>query len=345
MNPMANLLRRVRLVAGALAIAFMLIPAAPTNAQLVNPTAESVKEQLLLDETKRVAGECSIPDEKACMLEQLRGRDLRYVHDVVLRLAGGAAILGMLALVAAFYFIRGPVRMEPGRSGRVMVRFSAFERFVHWMATVCFIILTLSGLNVTFGKALVLPLVGAEGFSTLALWGKYAHNYLSFPFTLSVVLIFLMWFRWNLPSRIDIQWIKEGGGFGEKHPPADLFNAGQKSIYWVVVLGGAFVAVTGYVLMFPFYGTGIVAMQIALAVHGLVALLYIAAMVFHIYMGSVGEEGAFEGMWDGVVDENWSKQHHSIWYDREVAKGNIPKPPEAGKTHPEAAVGKVHPAE
>jgi formate dehydrogenase subunit gamma len=215
-----------------------------------------------------------------------------------------------------------------------MVRFSTFERFVHWSATVSFIILALTGLNITFGKELILPLVGPDAFAKMSQLGKYAHNYLSFPFTISIVLMFLMWIAWNLPSRVDIQWMMEGGGFGKKHPPADLFNAGQKSIFWVVVLGGALVAATGYLLMLPFYGTGIVAMQIAQMAHAAIALLYIAAMLFHIYMGTVGEEGAFEGMWDGVVDENWAKQHHSIWYEREVAKGNVAVPTVDSKVQP-----------
>ena len=67
-----------------------------------------------------------------------------------------------------------------------------------------------------------------------------------------------------------------GGGFFKKHPPADRFNFGQKQIYWVAVLGGLLVAATGYLLMFPFYRTGIVAMQLAHLVHGLVGLLLIA---------------------------------------------------------------------
>src|SRR6185295_2638942 len=220
------------------------------------------------------------------------------------------------------------------RSGRTMVRFGAFERFMHWMATVCFIILALSGLNLTFGKVLLLPLIGPDAFAALSRWGKHAHNYLSFPFTLSVIAIFLMWVRWNLPSRLDIQWFLQGGGFGKQHPPADLFNAGQKSIFWVVVLGGALVAATGYVLMLPFWLTGIVGMQIAHLVHALVALLYMAAMVFHFYMGTLGAEGAFEGMWDGTVDEEWAKQHHSVWHEREIAKGNIATPPPEGKVQP-----------
>jgi formate dehydrogenase subunit gamma len=332
---MAILLRHIRLIAGAFVLASLVIVAASVNAQHINPTADSVKEAQLLEELSRISGDCTIPDQKACTLEQPRGRDWRYFHQVALRVIGAVAILGMIALVLGFYLIRGTVRIEHGKSGRVMVRFSAFERFVHWMATVCFIILALSGLNITFGKELILPLVGPEAFSTLSLWGKYAHNFLSFPFTLSVVLIFFMWIAWNIPNRVDIQWMMEGGGFGKKHPPADLFNAGQKSIYWVVVLGGGLVAASGYVLMFPFWGTGIVGMQIAQLVHGVVALLYVSAMIFHIYMGTVGEEGALKGMWDGTVDENWAKQHHSIWYERQVAKGNAPSlPPPQGKVQP-----------
>ena len=331
---MASLFGHVRFIAGALALVLLMTLAPPAAAQLINPTAEAVKEEQLLKELKRISGECSIPDEKACTLEQPRGRDWSHFHEVPLRLIGGGAILGMLALVAVFFLIRGSVLMEHGRSGRVMLRFSGFERFVHWMATVCFIILALTGLNITFGKLLILPLVGAEAFTWLSQLGKYAHNFLSFPFTLSVVMMFLMWIRWNMPSRVDIQWMMEGGGFGKKHPPADLFNAGQKSIFWVVVLGGFFVAVTGYILMFPFYGTGMVGMQLAQIVHAVVALLYIAAMVFHIYMGTVGEEGALEGMWDGTVDENWAKQHHSIWHEREIGKGNLAAPPLEGKAQP-----------
>jgi formate dehydrogenase subunit gamma len=327
-------LRYVRFVAAALALACTVLLSESAIAQQVNPTAESVKEEQLFNESKRITGECSIPDQNACTLEQPRGRDWRFLYQVVIRLVGAAAILGMLALVAGLYLIRGTVRIEHGRSGRVMARFSAFERFVHWMATVCFIILALSGLNITFGKVLILPLLGPDAFATLTQWGKHAHDFLSVPFTLSVVFIFFMWIRWNIPDRHDIRWIKEGGGFGEKHPPADLFNAGQKSIYWVVVLGGVVVAASGYVLIFPFFGTGIVAMQVAQMAHSIVALLYMAAMVFHIYMATIGEEGALEGMWDGTVDENWAIQHHSIWHEREAAKGNVAAPLPKGNAQP-----------
>ena len=212
---------------------------------------------------------------------------------------GAIAILGMLALLVVFYLVRGMVKIEGGRSGRTVVRFNAFERFMHWMTATCFIILALSGLNITFGKALLLPLIGAEAFTGWSQWAKYAHNYLSFPFTIGVVLIFLMWIGGNIPNQIDVEWLKRGGGIvGHDHPPAEQFNAGQKVIYWIVIIGGTASAITGYLLMFPFYGTGIAGMQTAQMIHGIVAVLFVAAMLAHIYIGTIGMEGAFEAMGD-----------------------------------------------
>jgi formate dehydrogenase subunit gamma len=246
---MTAFLARIRIAVGTLALAIVFIAAVPAVAQQptqVNPTASAVQEQKLLEQMRRIDGRCTLPDQKACLLEQPAGRDWRHFHQVTLPWIGAIAILGILAVLVLFYLIRGMVRIEHGRSGRTVVRFSAFERFVHWMTAVCFVVLALSGLNITFGKDLLLPLIGPEAFTGWSQWAKYAHNYLSFPFTLGVVLILLMWIAWNYPSRIDVERLKEGGGIvGDRHPPAKRFNAGQKMIYWIVVLGGGAVAVTG----------------------------------------------------------------------------------------------------
>jgi formate dehydrogenase subunit gamma len=201
------------------------------------------------------------------------------------------------------------------------VRFNAFERFVHWTTAVCFIVLGLSGLNITFGKALLLPLLGLETFSAWSQWAKYAHNYLSFPFTIGVVLIFLMWIAGNIPNSTDVRWVKEGGGIFDrhKHPPAYRFNAGQKVMYWVVVLGGGAMAITGYLLMFPFYNTGVEGMQLAQTLHGIIAVLFVAAMLAHIYIGTIGMEGAFWAMGTGEVDVNWAREHHRLWLEQQAS--------------------------
>ena len=230
---------------------------------------------------------------------------------MTLRWIGAIAILGMLILLVVFYLVRGQVKLESGYSGRRIVRFNGFERFVHWMTATCFIILALSGLNLTFGKPLLMPLIGEGAFAAWSQWAKYAHNYLSFPFAIGVFCIFLMWIAGNIPNKVDVEWMKRGGGIvGHDHPPAYRFNAGQKLIYWIVVIGGTAVAVSGYLLMFPFYATDIQGMQLAQTVHAIIAVLFVAAMLAHIYIGTIGMEGAFEAMGEGTVDVNWAKEHH-----------------------------------
>src|SRR5262245_33855177 len=331
---MTTLIARIRIVVAAIALLMVAGFAVPAGAQQVNPTKESVTEQQLFQQLNQISGRCTIPDQKACTIEQPGGRDWRQFHQVTLRWIGAIAILGILGVLVAFYLIRGMVRIEAGRSGRTIVRFNAFERFVHWMTATCFIILALSGLNITFGKQLLLPLIGPGAFSAWSQWAKYAHNFLSFPFTLGVVLILLMWIGGNIPSKVDVNWIKQGGGIvGDKHPPAWRFNAGQKMIYWIVVLGGGSVAATGYLLMFPFYGTDIASMQYAQMIHGCFAFLFVAAMLGNSYIGTIGMEGAFEAMGTGEVDTNWAKQHHSLWADKEIVRQQA-APPAEGTARP-----------
>jgi formate dehydrogenase subunit gamma len=320
---MACFARSIRLIVGAWALLLTLTASAPSIAQQnqINPTASSVREQQLLQEFDRIQGRVSIPDQRSSVLIQPAGREWREFRTVALRWVGGIAILGMLAALVIFYLSRGMVRLESGRSGRTIMRFTTFERFVHWMTATCFIVLAISGLNVTFGRPLLLPLIGHEAFSEWSQWAKYAHNYLSFPFTIGVVLIFLMWIAGNVPNKVDVEWIKRGGGIvGHDHPPAYRFNAGQKAIYWIVVIGGGLVAATGYQLMFPFYLSGIEGMQLAQMVHSVVAVLFVAAMLAHIYIGTIGMEGAFEAMGSGTVDINWAKEHHSLWLEEQAAR-------------------------
>ena len=321
---MSNLVAKLRIIVGAFALLGLAICVQPASAQQpdsVNPQASAVKEDQLRQELKRIQGRGSIPDTKSYVIEQPAGRDWRHFHEVTLRWIGGIAILGILAVLIIFYLWRGMVRIESGRSGRKIVRFNVFERFVHWMTATCFIILAVSGLNITFGRPLLLPLMSPEAFTAWSEWAKYAHNYLSFPFTLGVILIFFMWIAGNIPNRVDVEWFKRGGGIvGHDHPSAYRFNGGQKMIYWIVVLGGTAVAVSGYVLMFPFYGTAIQNMQAAEIVHGIVAMLFVAAMIGHIYIGTIGMEGAFEAMGTGTVDLNWAKEHHDLWLEEGKAR-------------------------
>ena len=326
---MARCLARVRFIIGAWVVLLALAIALPASAQRnpdgsVNPTASAVKEQQLLNALQSggsISGRVSIPDQKSANLIHPAGRDWRQFHEVTLRWIGAIAVLGMLIILVAFYLVRGQVKLESGYSGRRVVRFNAFERFVHWMTASCFIILAISGLNITFGKPLLMPLIGEGAFAAWSQWAKYAHNYLSFPFAIGVFCVLLKWIGGNIPNKVDVEWLKRGGGIvGHDHPPAYRFNAGQKLIYWIVVIGGTAVAISGYLLMFPFYATGIEGMQLAQTVHAIIAVLFVAAMLAHIYIGTIGMEGAFEAMGEGTVDVNWAKEHHPLWLEQEMAR-------------------------
>jgi formate dehydrogenase subunit gamma len=268
------------------------------------------------------------------VLEQPRGREWREFHEVTLKWIGGIAILGILGVLVVFLTIRGRVRIEGGRSGRTLVRFNAFERLVHWMTATCFVILALSGLNITFGKELLLPYLGPETFAAWSQWAKYAHNYLSFPFTLGVVLILLMGSP-ELPDPCRHRVARPAAASWGMSTHRAPLQCRTKDDLLIVVLGGGAVA-SGYLLMFPFYATDIAGMQLAQVVHGVVAVLFVAAMLGHIYIGTVGMEGAFEAMGSGSVDVNWAKQHHSLWLADQEAKGQIKggAPPEAGHMQP-----------
>jgi formate dehydrogenase gamma subunit len=139
-----------------------------------------------------------------------------------------------------------------------------------------------------------------DAFSAFSEAAKYAHDFMSFPFVIGIALIAALWLKDNIPEAIDLEWFKQGGGFiRSKHPPARRFNAGEKLVFWLALSAGVAVSASGYLLLFPFYATSIIGMQIANVIHSVGAILFIALILGHIYIGTIGMEGAFEAMWTG----------------------------------------------
>ncbi len=336
-----NYLRRTFAACALMLGIAVAVPAFAQQPSRVNPTADSVKEQQLLDALKpggeqAITGRASIPDSRAPSIIQPAGRDWRVWRDTTLPRIGAFAMVGMIVLLLGFLAIKGRIKVEAGLSGQQVQRFNSLERFAHWLTATAFIILGLTGLNVTYGRYFLLPVMGAESFTLFAQWAKYFHNYMSFAFALGLVLMFVQWVVFNIPSIRDISWIAQGGGiFGKAHPPAAKFNAGQKLVFWVTIVGGALMAGTGYAMMFPFYeapgslapfsGT-IQGLQFVTFLHGLFAVLMIAMIFGHIYIGTIGMQGAFWSMGTGRVDTNWARQHHSVWADKVVPKSGAAKP-------------------
>jgi len=287
-----------------------------------NPTASAVSEEQLFQQLDKLSGRVSIPDGKAAVLQQPQGREYRGFREGVLPWLGGIFILGMLLALAAFYFTKGKIRLDHSEeSGRKILRFNAFERFTHWLTAMCFIVLAISGLNYIFGKRLIMPLIGPDAFAAWSQYAKYAHNFLAWPFILGLLFMLVVWIRDNIPDRTDVVWLRQGGGFlGGGHPPARRFNAGQKLIFWSVILGGLALSASGIVMLFPFSLLDINGMQFAQYVHATVGVILIAIMIAHIYIGSLGMEGAYDAMGSGEVDLAWARAHHNLWVEEEMAK-------------------------
>jgi formate dehydrogenase subunit gamma len=329
-SSLAIFLARLRLALAA--VMFLAIAGAmPATAQQLapdgapNPTASGVNQQTLMRAEPRIEGYIDIPDTRARVLEQPAGRTWDHFHEVTLHWFGAIVILGMIAVLAGGYLIVGRLRISAGRSGKKVHRFSAFERFSHWLTAVSFVILGLTGLSITFGKILLLPVLGPDTFSSLSQAAKYVHNFTSFAFVIGLVLIVAKWFKDNIPRKVDIDWFKQGGGFiKSKHAPAGRFNAGEKAVFWIALLAGIAVTASGFLLLFPFYITNILGMQIALVVHAVIAVLFVAVILAHIYIGTLGMEGAFEAMGTGEVDLNWAKEHHDLWLQEQLANERLP---------------------
>lgn len=284
------------------------------------------------------AGTVAGQNPDAGLMIQSQGEEWRQMRNGPLPRYSAWAILGVLLLLSVFFALRGRMKIAKGSSGRTLTRFTLLERGSHWLLASSFIVLALSGLNLIFGKTVLLPIIGASAFSSLTIFGKFVHNYVGFAFIVALVLVAVLWIIHNIPNRHDLMWLLRGGGIiGKGHPPAKKFNAGQKIIFWIVILCGASISISGWALLNPFTTTmmadtaalsnsilgtefainlgSIQEQQLQSLWHTIMAVFMIVVIIAHIYIGSVGMEGALDAMTSGEVDENWAMEHHSLWVE------------------------------
>ena len=296
------------------------------------------------------AGSTQMKNELSAVMIQSEGDNWRAFRNGPLSNIGAFAVMGIVGLLVVFYFVRGKIRIDAGPSGDTILRFGTIDRFAHWLMAGSFVVLGITGLNLLYGRYILLPVIGKDAFAAFTTFGKYAHNYLAFAFMAGLALSFVLWVRHNIPNRGDLAWLKAGGGIFKKgvHPPARKFNAGQKIIFWAVMIGGLSVSMSGIALLFPFQTsmfadtfallnvigfnlptdlTGMQEQQLNQLWHGIVSLALMTMIIAHIYIGSVGMEGAIDAMNTGHVDRNWAKEHHNLWVEEEDQKAS-PKPAE-----------------
>ncbi|MGU9958120.1 MAG: formate dehydrogenase subunit gamma [Arenicellales bacterium WSBS_2016_MAG_OTU3] len=323
----------------------------PTASYLLTGAGDSVKSanaQVSGDTNQRAnfwravrggnEGYSAVQGAETGMLINNGGQNWRVWRDGFLIKNGKWLLVGALGLVVLFFVVRGRIKLVDRPTGATVPRWNVFERLLHWYTAILFVALAITGLSMLFGRAVLIPLVGAKGFSVWATFSINIHNTVGPFFSVGVLLMLILWVRHNIPKAVDLAWLASGGGIiGKAHPSAEKANGGEKIWFWIVILIGLLaVCGTGLVLIgwgqeyaAPYLGglasmveTTRANMQFMHQIHAMAALIWIAIFFGHAYIGTLGTEGAIEGMTKGKVSVEWAKQHHDLWYEKVKNKGS-----------------------
>ncbi len=264
-----------------------------------------------------LAGTSQVKAVDANVLINVSGESWRQYR--INELIPKASIALSVGLVGVFLFrlLRGNIKLPDGRSGVKILRFTLNQRVAHWCTAILFVTLALTGIILLLGRKLLIPLMGPDSFSYIAVTARLLHDYLGPAFAVALLILFVLFVRDNfLSPKLDMQWLIKGGGLFGGHVSADRFNFGEKGWFWIAVLVGSAITISGLVLDFPIFGQSRETMEFYLVIHGIAALIMIIASFGHIYMGTAALEGTFEVMQTGYCDTNWAKEHHDIWYEK-----------------------------
>ena len=260
---------------------------------------------------------------EAGQLINVQGEYWRHWRNQWVTPIGAMAIGGTLAVLVVFYLLVGQKKLDAPRSGKVIERWKRFDRANHWTVAVLFIVLAISGLSILYGKFFLKDLLGDSLWAGYMNASKIAHNYLGPLFVLGLLVMIVRWIKHNFFNRADLIWFLKGGGIiGNAHPSAGYMNGGEKVWFWLLTFMGIAVSVSGLIMDFPNFGQFRETMQISNLVHAAASLVLIVGAFGHIYIGTIGTEGALEGMKTGYVDETWAKQHHDLWYEEVKQKSS-----------------------
>jgi formate dehydrogenase subunit gamma len=344
---------RLRAAGALLAAVGFAVGAALAQSPAVNPTeasdaraqqqqqaAQPLNNQPVWKEVRSGAPQVTtVLGRETNVLIQPEGQTWRAAR-VPIATAGGFLFVFALLVLAAFYLWRGPIALHGQPTGRLIERFTVVQRVVHWTVAITFTALAVTGLVMTFGKSVLLPLIGYTLFSWLAILAKNLHNFVGPILVVMLPVLIVIFFRSNIFNGRDWQWVKKlGGMLSGEHVPADKANAGQKFLFWAMaVLLGLTLCITGLILDFPNFDQTRQTMQWANGIHMIASLFAVALLAGHIFLGTIGMRGAYEAMRHGYVDETWAKEHHEYWYN-DVMSGKVSR-----GTEPVAPVGQHEPA-
>jgi formate dehydrogenase subunit gamma len=317
-----------------LAACFLATGLAVAQSPATNPKEMDLAKQQQAQQTAQPGNNQPVWNEVRTGMPQVttvRGRETNVLVEpggqtwraarVPLATAGGLLIALAIAALAIFYSIRGPMTVAAKPGERKIRRFEPADRWAHWLMAITWVTLAITGIILSLGKSVLLPLIGYTLFSFLATLAKNLHNFIGPVLIVAVPWMFLRYVRHNGISGEDFKWFLHIFDYFKGHEyPSGKFNAGEKLVFWLVlVLFSTILVVTGLILVFPNFDQTRQTMQISNLVHMATAYVAIALACVHIYLGTIGAEGAYRAMRDGYVDASWAEHHHALWYQQVVA--------------------------
>lgn len=248
------------------------------------------------------------------------GQLWREIREDYIRKYAGWFPVGVIAILALFYLIRGKMRIKGGLSGKTIARFNLNQRVAHWFMASIFILLAISGLIILLGRPVILPLLGPQANAVMTSAAMQGHNLFGPLFVVALLWMFIKFIRGNFFQIVDFKWIFKLGGMFGGHVSSRQFNFGEKTWFWMVILIGLVMSATGIALEFPWLFEDLRILQASTILHAVGAIALISVSIGHIYIGTIGMEGSLDSMLKGEVDENWAKEHHDLWYEEVTGK-------------------------
>jgi formate dehydrogenase subunit gamma len=306
-------------LAAPLVVGWQLVGISSVHAEFSN--GSNPRSEYWRDVREGASGYTTVKGQETGVLIQNGGQNWRQLRNGPVATLGAWLIGITVGLLVLFHLTVGKAKLEQ-RTGRKILRWTVFERTLHWFVAVLFILLAITGLSLLYGRAVLIPVMGYDGFASYAQFAKPVHDYLSLFFVIGLVVMLAMWFSENFFTKVDIEWFKKGGGyFGKGHGSAYKVNAGEKVWFWILFVAGTGLMISGILLLFPNLGFERETMQSANLIHAITSLVLSGFSFGHIYLGTIGNEGSLEGMISGEVDEAWARQHHDLWYEETGGQG------------------------
>lgn len=203
---------------------------------------------------------------------------------------------------------------------RLIRRYTARERNNHWIVAIAFVLAALSGLALFHPAFFFLTNLFGGGP-----WTRILHPFIGVVMFLFFIAMAARFWRFNHITAADRQWMRRIKDVlcnrDENLPELGKYNAGQKILFWTMVVSIPLLLLTGIVIWQPWFAPyfPIWPLRAAVVIHALAAWIMILGIIVHVY-AAIWVKGTVRAMTRGTVTEAWAKHHHRAWYREMTGK-------------------------